>query len=112
LATVATQSISLVPAGAGPTMSAASGGGDRFTPTERTFLLISNASGSTITATVVTPRTGPGGVAIADLAVTVNAGVRGQPVGGFNPADFAATDGLADVTWSATTSVTFAVLSL
>lgn len=96
--------------GLNPSMSAASGGGDEFTPGENIFLYISNASGAGITATVVTPGT-VAGQAIGDVAIAVGAGGR-VLAGPYAPSIFAAADGNADITWSATTSVTFAVCRL
>lgn len=105
MAVVSTQLVSL--AGTALTYSAASGGGDRFTPAGNTFMHIVNGSAGSITATLITPNT-VDGLAIADRAVVVGAGANVLlllPAG-----TYAASDGLGDITWSATTSVTFAVL--
>lgn len=107
MATVTTQRVGLD--GAALTYSAASGGGDKFTPGAHTFLHIVNASGVSVTATITTPDTVEGN-AIADRAVVLAAGVNRLvrvPATVFaNRAD----SGLAAIAWSATTSVTFAVL--
>jgi hypothetical protein len=105
VASVATQPLAL--SGADPTYSAASGGGDRFTPGQSTFLHVKNGSGSSINATLtvvgkvedLTP---------ANRVVAVPAGAdRKIPL----PADlYASADGLGDIAWSATTTVSFAVL--
>lgn len=107
MAVVATQQIVLP--GVAATYSAASGGGDRFTPGDHVFLHIKNGGGSGITATVVTPNT-VSGLAIADQTNSIAAG-GDEFMGPFPAAVFASADGKADITWSATTSVTFAVLT-
>ena len=105
MATVATQNMPYD--GAALTYSAASGGGDRFTPGDRTFLHIKNGGGGSITGTIVTPNAVEGS-AIADQAVVVAAAAdRMVPVGA---SKYQSSDGLADITWSGTTSVTFAVV--
>lgn len=106
MATVATQQISL--AGLAATYSAASAGGDEFTPGDGVFLHVKNGSGGAVTVTVVTPGTVVG-QAIADVANSVAAGGE-EFLGPFPAQHFAGADGKADITWSATTSVTFAVL--
>jgi hypothetical protein len=109
MATVTTQTIPLT--GAAVTYSSASGGGDRFTPGARTFLHVKNGSGSSINATLTVTATVDGLVAgNGSRVVAVPAGAdRLIPV----PATtYQASDGLADVAWSATTTVTFAVLSV
>lgn len=104
-ATVASQVVSL--AGLAAAYSAASAGGDKFTPGARTFLHVKNASGGAVTATIVTPGTVIG-QAIADVAVAVPAGAE-RLIGPFPAEHFAGSDGLASVSWSASASVTFAV---
>lgn len=106
MATVATQSVTAT--GAALTYSAASGGGDRFTPAPRTFMHVVNGSVADVDVTIVTPGT-VDGLAIADRVVTVPAGENRL----FQlPTTYKSADGLGDVTWEATTSVTFAVLSV
>lgn len=104
MATVASQTLPFD--GTALTYSAASGGGDRFTPGSRSLMHIINGSGSSITATIVTPGTF-NGLAIADRTVVVPAGT--SRVIALPAPDYTAADGLADITWSATTTVTFAV---
>jgi hypothetical protein len=103
MALVATVPVTLT----GPTLTyaSASGGGDKFVPDDGTILLIKNASGASITATIVTPYA-PLGLALADLAVVVGAGVE-VSVGPFSPPYWANAAGQADITWSLATSVTF-----
>lgn len=109
MATVATQQVTR--AGLAPAYSAASAGGDAFRSGPTTFLHVKNASAGSITVTAVTPGT-IDGLAVADLAVAVPAGGERMvgPMSGelFNDP----VDGLADITWSASASVTFAVVSL
>jgi hypothetical protein len=72
MATLAKQVITNT--GVGPTYAAATGGGDNFTPDADTFLHVKNGGGSSITVTVATPGSAPGGLAIADSVTTVPAG--------------------------------------
>lgn len=109
MATVATQALAFT--GADPTYSAASGGGDRFTPGPGVFLHVKNGSGSSINATLTVTSSTDGLVCgNGTRVVAVPAGAdRKIPV----PArTYQAADGLADVAWSATTTVTFAVLTV
>ena len=106
MADLATQDITL--AGLAPAYVAAAGGGDKIvSPDADTFLHVKNGGGSSITVTVVTPGTTIGGLALADVSVSVpNAGER--MIGTFpaeyfgNPAD----SGKAAVTYSGVTTVT------
>ncbi len=109
MATVATQTITQ--AGITPAYSAASTAGDSFTPGDRTFMHVKNGGTAAVTATFVTPATFSG-LAIADMARNVPAAGEAM-IGPLTAAMFRdATDGLGDVTWSATTSVTFALLAI
>lgn len=106
MATVATQTLAFD--GTAPTYSAASSGGDKFTPGHHTFLhVVNGAAEDAVTATITTPGD-VDGLAIPDREVAVPAGeYRMVPV----PArTYKAADGLGSVAWSATTTVTFAVL--
>lgn len=107
MATVSVQSVST--AGTAITYSPASGGGDRYAAAEHTAMIIKNASGAPITATFVTPRT-VDGLPIGDRAVSVPAG--GERIVPVPDSLYRSSDGLADVTWSATPSVTFALIRL
>lgn len=107
MATVTTQSITN--AGAATTYSAASPGGDRFLPADGTFLHVKNGSGSPITVTLVTPGT-VDGLAITDRAVSVPA--TSERFIAVPDSLYRSSDGLADITWSATTTVTFAVVRI
>lgn len=108
MATVSTEAVSL--AGLAATYNAASAGGDKFTPGQQTFLHVKNASAGAVTATIETVGTVIG-QAIADVAVSVAASEEAL-IGPFDPRYFAGTDGLASVSWSATASVTFAVVRI
>lgn len=90
--------------------SAASPGGDKFSPAAGTFLHVKNGSGAAVTVTLVTAATADG-LAVADQTTSVPAGAERfiKP-----PADrlLKDADDLAAITWSATTTVTFAVLNV
>jgi hypothetical protein len=98
-------------AGVQPSLAAATGGGDTFTPANNLFLYVNNAGGGSITVTVVTPQSSRG-QAIADLSVSVTNGqarfIR------ISPADFFmdATTGLGSITYSGVTSVTVGVFQV
>lgn len=108
MATRATQQVTRT--GIAATYNAAASG-DKFRPDERTMLHVVNGDSSSHTITIVTPGT-VNGLAIADLVVTVPNGAS-RMIGPFPAGTFAASaDGLASITWSATTSMTWAVLRL
>lgn len=110
MATVGTQRITR--GGVAPTYAAASAGGDSFTPGDSTFLHVKNANAAACTVTFVTPGTVEG-LAVADMTATVPA-TNGDLMIGPLPASLFrdSADGLADVTWSVTASVTFSVLAV
>lgn len=90
--------------------SAASVGGDTLTPNIDVFLHVKNGGGSSINVTVVTPNLAAGGLAIAD-SVTAIPAASDRFIGPFPAKHFArSSDGKADITYSAVTSVTVAVL--
>lgn len=101
MATVASQSITT--AGTEVTYSAASGGGDRFLP--GTLLHVRNGSASPITMTIVTPGL-VDGLAVTDRTVAVPAGEERFVLAPDKL--YRSSDGLADITWSDVTTVTFA----
>lgn len=109
MATVATQALS-TSATLLATYSSASGGGDKFAASAKTFVHVKNGGGGSVTPTFVTSAV-EAGLALADLAVAVAAGAE-RFYGPFPDELFRGSDGLCSVTWSGTTSVTFAVLSL
>lgn len=108
MALLASQPISR--SGLTPAYAAASAGGDKFVPGEHTVLHVKNGSGASITATVVTPGQ-IAGLAIADVTKTIAAGAEAfigpLPAELFRDSD----DGYGDVTYSASASVTVAVLA-
>lgn len=109
MAQVATQSVSR--AGLAPVYSAASAGGDEFVPGDTVFLHVKNGGASAVTVTVVTPGTADG-FDIADMAVSVPAAGE-RMIGPLSAGTFAdRADRRGDITWSATASVTFAVLAV
>ncbi len=106
MATVPTQG--LPRSGLQATYAPASAGGDRVAP--GSTLHVKNRSGGASTLTLVTSATYDSDLAIADRAIVVAAGEANDtfvPVGELyrDPAD-----GLCPLTWSATASVTFAVI--
>jgi hypothetical protein len=112
MATLATQSITR--AGAAPSYAAATGGGDRFTPGQRTFLHVKNGSGGALTVTVSSQsRSVIPNVSITSLAVSVPAAGE-RMIGPLPPEIFMATDGtgLGDITYSGVTSLTVGVFDL
>lgn len=111
MATLATQKITR--AGLVATLAAATSGGDKFTPSNRTYLEVNNGSGATITVTIETPGEAIEDVAITDLAVPVAAGARSR-IGPFPGGTFAdSTDsGLCQISYSGVTSLTIAAIEL
>lgn len=107
MATLATQKIAR--SGLAPAYAAATGGGDKLTPGQNTYLHVKNGGGASITVTLETPASVGQNLVTTPLAVVVpNAGERLiGPLPGSIFAD--PTDGLTDVTYSAVTSVTVGV---
>lgn len=91
-------------AGVSGALTAAAGGGDSFANDGRTYLDVNNGSGGSITVTFVTQQT-IDGLAVADLAVAVGAGVRTK-VGPFPPSIYNDANGRVQVTYSGVTSLT------
>lgn len=110
MATYTKQVVTL--AGLTPAYTAASAT-DNFLPDADTFLHVKNGGASPDTVTVVTPGNAPGGLAIADVVVSVPAGQE-RMIGPFPAEQFAdpanAVPGNAGVTHSFITSVTVACL--
>ena len=91
------------------TYHAASGGGDKVTPGSGVGIHVKNGSASAVDVTLVTPGTVEG-LAVADRVVEVGAGADAFIA---VPDIYrSSTDGLASITWEATTTVTFAVIRI
>lgn len=101
------------PVTAGPTFVAASGGGDSVLPGDKTYLIVRNASGSSITVTIARwPATDPDGVTEQGLAVTVPATTGERWIGPLNQGRYMnPATGNVDITYSAVTSVTVAAIN-
>lgn len=83
---------------------------DTIAPGDRVFLVVSNASGGGLTATVVVPGT-THGQANPDVAVSISNGAT-KYIGPLVPVLADPATGLITVTFSATSSVTAAVVSI
>lgn len=108
MAQLTTQQITA--AGLVPTLAAASAGGDTWTPTSTTFLIVNNGSGASITATVAVTATSYG-QAVDNVAVAVAAGAQAL-IGPFPPGEVANSTGVGSVTYSASSNVSVAAVSL
>jgi hypothetical protein len=98
-------------AGLNATYNAAAGGGDRVPP--GSIVHVKNGNAAALTVTLVTLDTADGDLVVTDRACTSITGTTGMafiriPVGWpyVDPAD-----GLVGLSWSVTTTVTFAVVS-
>lgn len=110
MATLTVQEITRV--GTAVTPVAAGAGGDKMAPSDDSFLIVVNGGGGAITVTVATPGTALTDVGIADLSVSVGAGLT-RYIGPLPYAYFAnPTDGLCDITYSGVTTVTVAAVRL
>lgn len=92
---------------------AAAGGGDVFPNTGKEIVIFKNGDASSKTVTFVTPAT-LDGLAVTDLAVTVAAGEL-RAIGPFPPGIYsvgAVAGGNLNITYSAVTSCTIAVLAV
>src|SRR5581483_9659896 len=105
MATLTTQKITR--AGITPSFAAASGGGDKFTPSSVTYLEVHNGGGGSITVTVAATQVISGDMAVTSDVVTVAAGAVAK-LGPYPGQTFLDTsgDGLASITYSGVTSVT------
>jgi hypothetical protein len=109
VATLTTQTITR--AGLNPSYVAATSGGDKIKPGDRTWLHVKNGSGGSITVTLVTPGAVEG-QAIADLAVAVPASGE-RMIGPIDDRLFRdPADGLCSITYSAVTSLTVAAIRI
>ncbi len=107
MATLAAQNVPQI-GGRTPTYTAAAVGGDRVPAGDGVLVGVRNTSAAAITVTLATPGTVEGDLAIADRAYTVPAtnGELWFPVG----PNYRASDGLADLTYSATAGLTVACI--
>lgn len=108
MATLSTQNVST--AGTAITYSAAAAGGDRFVPSERTFLVVKNTSGGAITVTIATPGT-VDTLAVADRTVSIPA-TNGERFIYVPDTIYRAADGFGDLTYSASAGLTVAVVTV
>lgn len=97
-------------AGLAPALTAASAGGDEFSPSANRCLLVRNASAGAVTVTAVTPGTS-GGLGVDDVVVSVPAGAD-RYIGNVSDDVFKNVNGNVGITYSAVASVTVAVLAL
>jgi hypothetical protein len=109
MATLTVQAITL--AGTTPSYTGAGTSGDEFTnPDGKAFLHVKNGGGSQITVTINSQVPCNYG---HDHDITVQVSAGGEKlIGPFGPGRFNDTSGKVQVTYSSTTSVTVAVLSL
>lgn len=103
MATLTTQNITT--AGITPSYVAAAGGGDKVVPGAGTFVHVKNASGGSITVTLVTPSTVDSTLAVGDRAIAVGAGAEAQ-IAVPDTLYRDPADGLASITYSGVTSLT------
>jgi hypothetical protein len=107
MATLTTQSISTT--GLVATYAAATSGGDAMIADSTSFLHAKNASGGSITVTLVTPATVDTTLAVGDRAIVVAAGTDAMiavPDSLYRDP----TTGLASITYSGVTSLTVAAI--
>ena len=110
MATLTAQSI--VQTGLEATYASAAGGGDEFANNDgkKKIIHIKNGDASDMTLTIVTQNS-VGGLAVADQTVVVT-GTEERFVGPFNTGYFNDGDGNVQLTYSAVTSVTIAILDI
>jgi hypothetical protein len=94
-------------AGAVFSPAAAAGGGDKFVNTGNELLYIKNGGGSTITLTLDAQTVA--GLTITDPTVSITAGQE-KIIGPFDPRYFTDSSGFLNLSYSAVTSVTVAVI--
>ncbi len=110
MADLTVQEIAL--AGLVDSAAAAAAGGDDFANDGNTFLKIINGSGGSINVTAASNYTSPPtGTAQSDNVVAVGAGVTAL-IGPFPQSGFNDDDGKVNITYSATTTVTVAAISM
>jgi hypothetical protein len=92
------------------TFASASGGGDTVAPDPFGVLHVRNASGGTLTVTVVVPGNTQFGQAQPDVAVAVAAGAS-VAIGPLSPDLADPATGLINITYSGVTSLTVAAVT-
>ena len=110
MATLTTQVINR--AALAPTYASAAGGGDKFTPGSNVFLHVKNTNAATRDITVAATKDVLPDMPAPDVVETIPATTGDKMLGPFPAEMFAASDGLADIAWSASAGVTVAVLQL
>jgi hypothetical protein len=95
--------------GTTPSFAAAAGGGDSCVPAPGQFLRVKNASGSSITVTIVTPGSDYG---IADPDIPVVVGATTGDVSTALPVSLIDANGTITWTYSASASVTVALIQV
>lgn len=108
MATLTTQTV--VRAGVAPVYAAAAAGGDKFAPSETTFLHVKNTGAGALTVTVTPTRVPLTGLTQTFPAVSIPATTGDRMIGPFPHEHFAASDGLADITYSGVTGLTVAAV--
>ena len=83
--------------------------GNKFWNNGKTFLLVNNGSGGSLTVTIVTPNT-VDGLAVSDRTVAIADGQL-YAIGPFTT-DYKQSDGYIHVTWSTVSSVTAEAITL
>ena len=89
----------------------AAAGGDQFANTGREFIVVKNGDAGTPTVTLATPAT-YGGLAVADVAVTMGATTGEQMIGPFPTGIFNDANGNVQITYTAVTSLTISAFKL
>tara|TARA_R100000781_G_scaffold26759_2_gene19846 strand:- start:4037 stop:4393 length:357 start_codon:yes stop_codon:yes gene_type:complete len=99
-----------------PTLTAVSGGGDQWLNSGSEFVAIKNASGSDLTVTFTaqttsfdSPTYGP--ATKSNATITLASGITGY-IGPFETGAFNDASGYCQITYSASTSVSIAILTL
>lgn len=108
MATLATQQITQ--AGLAPAYGAAAGGGDQFTPGDRTFLHVKNTNAATRTVTVDSKVLSNYGTDV-NVVVVIPANTGDMMIGPLPAQRFAGATGLGDISYDAVVGLTIAVVS-
>ena len=110
MATLSVQSV--VRAGMTPSYASAGASGDVFAWSQNAFLHVKNGSASSITVTIASQLDpAPVGAVAQDLTVTIGAGAE-KMIGPFYAPAYKNADGNVEVTYSDTTTVTVAALTV